>query len=127
MPGVDLAAYNSAENAADLADLRTALGIDGWNLYGVSYGSNLAMSELRDHPEGIRSVVLDSCRSPQQHRRDLVVGPGELLGRDLRGLRGATDLRRRLPQPRNRLHRHRQPTRPEHRLSGQVTDATARR
>ena len=42
--GVDLAAYNTAENAADIADLRVALGIDTWNVYGVSYGSNLALS-----------------------------------------------------------------------------------
>jgi pimeloyl-ACP methyl ester carboxylesterase len=58
--GVDLAAYNSTENAADIADLRVALGIDTWNVYGVSYGSRLALTVLRDHPEGIRSVVLDS-------------------------------------------------------------------
>ncbi|MGE3289406.1 MAG: alpha/beta fold hydrolase, partial [Pseudonocardia sp.] len=62
--GNDLAAYNSAENAADIADLRVALGIDEWNVYGVSYGSKLALTVLRDHPEGIRSVVLDSVSPP---------------------------------------------------------------
>ena len=62
--GVDLAAYNSTENAADIADLRRALGIDSWNVYGVSYGSRLALIVLRDHPQGIRSVVLDSVSPP---------------------------------------------------------------
>ena len=62
--GVDLAAYNSTENAADIADLRVALGIDTWNVYGVSYGSKLALTVLRDHPQGIRSVVLDSVSPP---------------------------------------------------------------
>jgi len=62
--GVDLAAYNSTENAADIADLRVALGIDTWNVYGVSYGSKLALIVLRDHPQGIRSVVLDSVSPP---------------------------------------------------------------
>ncbi|MGC5221928.1 alpha/beta fold hydrolase [Micromonospora sp. DT81.3] len=62
--GFDPAAYNTAENAADFADLRVALGIDEWNVYGVSYGSRLALSYLRDHPEGIRSVVLDSVSPP---------------------------------------------------------------
>jgi pimeloyl-ACP methyl ester carboxylesterase len=62
--GIDVAAYDSAENAADLADLRVALGIDEWNVYGVSYGSKLALVELRDHPEGIRSVVIDSVSPP---------------------------------------------------------------
>jgi pimeloyl-ACP methyl ester carboxylesterase len=58
--GVDFSAYNSAENAADIADLRVALGIAEWNVYGVSYGTDLAQWLLRDRPEGIRGVVLDS-------------------------------------------------------------------
>jgi pimeloyl-ACP methyl ester carboxylesterase len=62
--GVDLAAYNTTENAADIADLRVALGIDRWNVYGVSYGSKLALILLRNHPQGIRSVILDSVSPP---------------------------------------------------------------
>ncbi len=58
--GVNLAAYNSSESAADLNDLRIALEIDSWNVYGISYGTKLAMTTMRDYPEGIRSVVLDS-------------------------------------------------------------------
>ena len=58
--GVNLSAYTSAENAADLEDLRQALGYDEWNLYGISYGTKLALTTLRDYPEGIRSVILDS-------------------------------------------------------------------
>ena len=58
--GADLSAYNSTENAADFADLRKVLGIDVWNIYGTSYGSYVAQTLMRDHPEGIRSVVLDS-------------------------------------------------------------------
>lgn len=58
--GVDLTAYNSAESAADVADLRVALGYDEWNLYGISYGTRLAQTIVRDYPEGIRSVILDS-------------------------------------------------------------------
>jgi pimeloyl-ACP methyl ester carboxylesterase len=62
--GVDLAAYNSTGNAADIADRKVALGIDTWNVYGVSYGSRLALIVLRNHPQGIRSVVLDSVSPP---------------------------------------------------------------
>ena len=58
--GADLSAYNSTESAADFADLRKVLGFDVWNVYGTSYGSYLAQTLMRDHPEGIRSVVLDS-------------------------------------------------------------------
>ena len=62
--GVDLSSYNIAENAADFAALRLALGIGSWDLYGVSYGTKLASVVLRDHPQGVRSVVLDSVSPP---------------------------------------------------------------
>ena len=62
--GVALDSYNTAENAADIADLRVAMGIDEWDVYGVSYGTALALTILRDHPEGVRSVVLDSVVPP---------------------------------------------------------------
>lgn len=63
--GVNLGAYNSAANAADIADLRVALGYDEWNLWGISYGTRLALTIMRDHPEGVRSVILDSVYPPQ--------------------------------------------------------------
>ena len=59
--GVNLTAYNSAASAADLNDLRRALGYEEWNLYGISYGTKLALTAMRDYPEGIRSVILDSA------------------------------------------------------------------
>ena len=58
--GADLSAYNSTESAADFADLRKVLGIAAWNVYRTSYGSYLAQTLIRDHPDGIRSIVLDS-------------------------------------------------------------------
>lgn len=63
--GVDLDAYNSAASAADIQDLRLALGYAQVNLLGVSYGTRLALTVMRDRPEGIRSVVLDSAYPPQ--------------------------------------------------------------
>lgn len=58
--GINLSAYNSAESAADIEDLRKVLGYEEWNLYGVSYSTRLMLTVMRDHPEGIRSVLLDS-------------------------------------------------------------------
>jgi pimeloyl-ACP methyl ester carboxylesterase len=63
--GVNLAAYTSAANAADLDALRRALGYEQWNLHGISYGTRLALTALRDYPEGIRAVILDSTYPPQ--------------------------------------------------------------
>lgn len=60
--GVNLGAYNSAQSAADLNDLRLALGYEAWNLWGVSYGTRLAQTVMRDYPDGgVRSVILDSA------------------------------------------------------------------
>jgi pimeloyl-ACP methyl ester carboxylesterase len=61
----DLRCYNSAAVAADLADLRRALGYREWNLMGESYGTRLALVAMRDRPEGIRSVILDSVVPPE--------------------------------------------------------------
>ena len=58
--GVNLAAFSSAESAADVGDLRVVLGYNEWNLYSISYGTKLALTTMRDHPKGIRSVILDS-------------------------------------------------------------------
>ena len=63
--GADLGADNTAENAADVANLRVVLGIREWNVFGVSYGTNLAMTYIRQYPQGIRSVTLDSVEPPE--------------------------------------------------------------
>jgi pimeloyl-ACP methyl ester carboxylesterase len=62
--GVDLDGYDTIQSAADVADLRRALGIDQWNLRGVSYGSALAIEVMRRHPQGLHSVLLDSVVPP---------------------------------------------------------------
>ncbi|WBO66379.1 alpha/beta hydrolase [Streptomyces camelliae] len=64
--GVDLAAYNDIESAADYADLRRTLNIPHWNVYGISYGTHLALVYMRDHPEGIRSVGIDGILPPSR-------------------------------------------------------------
>jgi len=62
---IDFTAYNSAESADDVADLMRALGYARYNLYGVSYGTRLALDVMRRDPEHVRSVVLDSTLPPQ--------------------------------------------------------------
>jgi len=59
--GIDLDAYNTIENAADIEDLRRALNIDSINLVGISYSGGLMMTVMRNFPQHIRSVVLDSA------------------------------------------------------------------
>src|SRR5262245_3277747 len=62
--GTHLGAFGTLANAADFADLRVALGVEQWNVYGVSYGAYLAQQLVRDHPEGIRTLILDSVLPP---------------------------------------------------------------
>ena len=59
--GIDLDAYNTIENAADIEDLRRALNIDSINLVGISYSGGLMMTVMRNYPQHIRSVILDSA------------------------------------------------------------------
>ena len=63
--GIDLDGYTSAETAQDIEDLRLALGIAQWNVIGHSYGTRLALTYLRDHPAGVRSLILDSVLPPE--------------------------------------------------------------
>ncbi|WP_339707657.1 alpha/beta fold hydrolase [uncultured Kriegella sp.] len=63
--GVDLAGYNSRENAADFEDLRKALGYDKWNLFGASYGTRLGLTIMRDFPNSVRSSILAGVLAPE--------------------------------------------------------------
>lgn len=58
--GLNLNMYNSATVVRDLEILRSALGIEKWNLWGISYGTRVAQTYMRDFPEAIRSAILDS-------------------------------------------------------------------
>lgn len=60
----DLGAYNTLESSDDLEALRLALRIKKWNLYGISYGTDLSLTYMRMHPAGIRSVGIDGIFPP---------------------------------------------------------------
>jgi pimeloyl-ACP methyl ester carboxylesterase len=63
--GMNLDAYNSAANAADASDLLVALGYEQANFYATSYGTRFALDLMRDYPEGIRTMILDSVYPPE--------------------------------------------------------------
>lgn len=63
--GINLAAYSSAESAADVNDIRAALGYEKLNLLGISYGTRLGLTVMRDFPAIVRGAVLDSVSAPQ--------------------------------------------------------------
>ena len=63
--GVDLNAYTTLSDAADVAAIGPALGYPSVDLYGLSYGTRLALTVMRLSPEHLRSVILDSVLPPQ--------------------------------------------------------------
>jgi pimeloyl-ACP methyl ester carboxylesterase len=56
--GIDLGAYNTWESAADIDALRSALGVKKVSLWGISYGSHLALAALKRYPRHIDRVAL---------------------------------------------------------------------
>ena len=63
--GVAFDSYNSVASAADIDDIRAALGYEQLDLFGISYGTRLALTTMREHPEIVRSAVLDSTLPPE--------------------------------------------------------------
>lgn len=70
--GVDLKAYTTIANATDVHDLIRALGYKQVNLYGVSYGTRLALTVMRLFPDDVRSVILDSTVPTQENLYDVL-------------------------------------------------------
>ena len=57
---MNFATFHSENIARDVVNVLLTLGYEEWNLVGVSYGSRLALSMMRDYPQYLRSVILDS-------------------------------------------------------------------
>jgi pimeloyl-ACP methyl ester carboxylesterase len=72
--GVAVASYDLVEAAADLEALRQALGIEQWNVTAYGNGSRLAVELLRQAPDTLRTLTLDSPDPPGLDPRE-VAGP----------------------------------------------------
>lgn len=57
----------SAYSAQDVSDLLELLDYKQANLLGISYGTRLALEIQQRFPDKVRSLVLDSLYSPQEH------------------------------------------------------------
>ena len=62
--GADLTAYSTPAIADDVADIIAGFGFRSANLFGVSYGTRLALEIIRRHPNRVRAAVLDSVYPP---------------------------------------------------------------
>jgi pimeloyl-ACP methyl ester carboxylesterase len=61
--GVDLAAYNTADNAEDVADLARVLG-GKVRLVAISYGTFLGLQVLRDHSDLVERAAFAGVEGP---------------------------------------------------------------
>lgn len=67
--GIDVSAFNNVESAADVDDLRKALGVPKLNLLGFSYGTHLGLAVIRNHGAGVERAVLIGTAGPNHMRK----------------------------------------------------------
>jgi pimeloyl-ACP methyl ester carboxylesterase len=58
--------YGTADHVEDLDAVRASLGVDKVALFGVSYGTKLALSYAAAHPTHVERLVLDSVLPPNE-------------------------------------------------------------
>ncbi len=63
--GFDLHRFTTRHNAADAIDLMRAMGVGRWSVYGVSYGTRVALEMMRTAPQQLHAAILDSPYPPQ--------------------------------------------------------------
>jgi len=64
--GVAMTGYNTEQNADDIDDLRRHLGAEKVDLWGISYGTHLALSMLKRHGDRVGRVALASLEGQDQ-------------------------------------------------------------
>ena len=57
--GTDLTRFTTSAAVEDLEEVRRTLGYPRLDLYGISYGTRMALSYLRRYPQSVRTVILD--------------------------------------------------------------------
>ncbi len=66
--GIDPSYFTSTETAADFKELRIALKVPRWHIYGSSYGTVVAQLLMRTDKAGTGRVILDSAASVEPVR-----------------------------------------------------------
>jgi pimeloyl-ACP methyl ester carboxylesterase len=56
--------YMTDDTVADMEALRAALGVQTWSVYGVSYGTRVAVQYSQRYPDRVERLVLDSVVEP---------------------------------------------------------------
>jgi pimeloyl-ACP methyl ester carboxylesterase len=56
--------YTTRDSVEDVEAVRQALGVEKLTLFGISYGTKLALAYARVHPEHVERIALDSVLEP---------------------------------------------------------------
>jgi pimeloyl-ACP methyl ester carboxylesterase len=64
--GVAIEGYTTLESVADLSDLRRHLGAQQIDLWGISYGTHLALAAMKTIPDELDQVILASVEGLDQ-------------------------------------------------------------
>jgi pimeloyl-ACP methyl ester carboxylesterase len=67
--GIDLSSYNTEASADDVADVARALKIPRLGVFGFSYGTHLAASVVRRHPDIVDRVVFAGFEGPDDNEK----------------------------------------------------------
>ena len=62
--GARRAFYTTPDSVEDIEAIRAALRVERLTLFGISYGTQLALEYARAHPEAVERLVLDSVVDP---------------------------------------------------------------
>src|SRR4051794_38661277 len=58
--------YTTPDSVQDMEAIRQAIGVDKLTLFGISYGTNLALSYARTFPAHVDRLILDSIQDPDE-------------------------------------------------------------
>lgn len=94
--GIDLDSYTTLESAADLKVLQQAYGSAQIQLWGMSYGTHLAIAVLRKHPQIVARAVLMGVEGPDDTFK-LPLSADRMLARHAALLAAAPATRERYP------------------------------
>ncbi len=103
--GTDPANFDLAATAADVGDLRRALGIDAWDLGASGTGAVIAIEVMRRYPDHLRAVFLDSPQLSVSRGADLAVGTSLVLRMIFKTCRARPACDRRYPALRDTWRR----------------------
>jgi len=62
--GARRAFYTTRDSVEDVEAVRRALGVEQLTLFGISYGTKLALAYARAHPDHVERIALDSVLEP---------------------------------------------------------------